>query len=207
MAKSNSTDAFRVITPLATVSYPHFLKPQAAKEGQKAKHSGTFIFAKGSDLTKLKAAALGVAVKKWGTTWKLPNGAEIPIAQAFAENILRSPFRTDALAKGYPEGSTFINARSEQKPGCVYLHNEPGTDKPAKIPDERLIEELYAGAQVIASVKAFAYDNNGNRGVSFALNNVQKRGEGARLDNRVMAEDEFDAELDSVPADDAALFG
>ena len=58
-----------------------------------------------------------------------------------------------------------------------------------------------------ASFTAFAYDNNGNVGVSFGLNNVQKLREGTRLDNRVAATDEFTADLTQEPVDIDALLG
>lgn len=46
---------------------------------------------------------------------------------------------------------------------------------------------------------AFAYDMPTSKGVSFALNNVQKLGDGKRLDGRVAATDDFEA-LESEPA-------
>jgi len=64
---------------------------------------------------------------------------------------------------------------------------------------------MYPGAGVRASVSAFAYDSNGNKGVSFALNNMQKVSEGERLDGRAAADDEFTADLSSAPADISGL--
>ncbi|HKJ88554.1 MAG TPA: ssDNA-binding protein, partial [Gammaproteobacteria bacterium] len=46
---------------------------------------------------------------------------------------------------------------------------------------------------VRASVRPFAYDTQGNRGVSFALNNIQLLRDGERLDSRVAPEEDFDA--------------
>jgi hypothetical protein len=67
-----------------------------------------------------------------------------------------------------------------------------GSDgKPAKITNP---DEIYAGVKARASVRFYAYDTNGNRGVAVALGNVQKTGEGQRLDGRMKAEDEFTAE-------------
>jgi hypothetical protein len=60
---------------------------------------------------------------------------------------------------------------------------------------------------VRASLRAFAYDTNGNKGVSFGLNNIQKLGEGQRLDGRKAATDEFDADLSQAPADISAVAG
>jgi hypothetical protein len=41
------------------------------------------------------------------------------------------------------------------------------------------------------SCRAFGYDTNGNKGVSFALVNVQKLADGKRLSGNPSAEDEF----------------
>ena len=191
-----ATDALTLVTPKATLSFPHFDQPQQPQPGSggKAKYSGVFVFAAGTDLAPLKAAVMAAAEAKW------PGKA----AAMFKSNALRSPFRTDGESKGYAEGSTFISARSEQKPGLVYLH--AGADnKPARVADADVREVFYPGAQVRAQLRAFAYDSNGNKGVSFALNNVQKLGDGPRLDNRQDAVDAFEADLSATPADLADL--
>lgn len=184
-----------VITPPATLSYPHIAEAQPGqKPGDKAKFSASLIFAPGADLKDLQAAALAAAETKW------PGKSEA----MFKNQILRSPFRRDAVAKGYPEGSVFVNARSEQQPQCVYRHADE-TGKAAVIPQDKLASDLYAGCQVRASLRAFAYDSNGNKGVSFALNNIQKLAEGTRLDGRKAATDEFDADLSQRPADISSM--
>lgn len=186
------SDNTKVITPVGTLSYPHLDKPQKAqKPGDKEKFSATLVFVPGADLKTLQVAALAAAEERW------PGKA----AEMFAKSILRSPFRKDAEAKGYEAGSVFINCRSEQQPGCVYAHAAPGSTKPEVVPQEKIKEVFYPGAKVRFSVRAFVYDSNGNKGVSFALNNVQKVGEGERLDNRVAAEDEFTADMNAAPAD------
>ena len=48
-------------------------------------------------------------------------------------------------------------------------------------------------------MSVFAYDKAGNRGISFGLNNVQKLGDGERLDGRLKAEDDFDP-IEDKPA-------
>lgn len=199
---SNST---RNITPKCTLSYPHLDVAQEPQDGKgKAKFSAAFVFAPGSDLTTLNASAVDAAIARFGKKIKV-GSAEFSIEEAFAKGILRTPFRRDAEAKGYPADSVFINARSEQQPGCVYLNPAAGTDRPERIPTDKIKSVLYPGAIVRASLTAFAYDSQGNKGVSFALNNVQKIADGDRLDSRVSAESEFDADLNAAPADLSAL--
>jgi len=191
----------KVITPEAILSYPHLLKPQADKDNpaKKAKYSCSLVFLAGTDLTELRKAVIAAATEKFGATYKV-GGKSVPIEEALAKGALKSPFRTDGAAKGYPEGSIFLNVRTEQKPGIVFAWaGEDG--KPKKMSDEDIAEQMYPGCKVRASLAAFGYDTSGNKGVSFALQNLQKLGEGERLDGRASAEEEFDAQLGQAPAD------
>lgn len=186
----------RGMTPVGTLSYPHLDVPTQNtddKTGQpigKPKYSAAIIFPAGTDLSKLQEMADAAGRAKWGDKYA-----------AMKKNFRYSSIRTDSEDKGYPEGSSFINARTEQKPGLVYPWAAEGSTKPAVVPEDKVKEVFYPGAKVRATVAAFAYDRNGNRGVAFALNNMQKVGEGERLDNRVAAENEFDVDLTATPAD------
>lgn len=194
-----STDAKSktlVVTPKATLSYPHLDVPQVGpKVGDKAKYSATFVFPEGADLSGLEAAVVAAAEEKWPGKSK----------EMFRTGALRSPFRKDAEAKGYAPGSIFVNTRSERKPGLVYLYagsekDAQGRPLPARVPEDKVKEDLYPGAVVRAQLRAFAYDSNGNKGVSFALNNVQKLSDGERIDGRQDATAAFDADLSAAPA-------
>lgn len=195
----------QLVTPIAILSYPNLLKPQKAeKPGDKEKYSACLVFPAGTDLTAMRAAAIEAAIAKFGSEVTIGK-KKFKTAEACEKGLLKLPFRTDVEAKSYPDGSTFFNARSERKPGVVYSHAEPGTTKPARVPDSALELDLYPGCMVRASVTFFGYDVSGNVGVGVGLNNVQKVGEGERLDNRVAAENEFTADLDAAPADLASL--
>ena len=147
------------------------------------------MFLKTTDLKELKAAAQAAAHKKWPN--KLPNK-------------LRSPFRDGDTDKGDDPvfaNATFITARTKQKPGVV------GWDvKPLADPEF----DVYSGMRCRASITAFGYDQAGNTGVSFALNNVQKLGDGDRLSGRKPAEQEFAAaappEAGDLPESRDAMF-
>lgn len=187
----------RVITPTATVSYPHLATAQPPMGGVgKAKFAVTLVFAPGTDLSEMYKAAEIAAEEKF------PGKSKAMIASG----ALRMPFRKDAIAKGYADGSIFINARSEQQPAVVTRFK--GTDgKPVAIPQDKIRDEVYAGSQARASVSAFGYDSAGNKGVSFALNNLQKVGDGPRIDGRAKAKDEFTADLTEAPSDLERLLG
>lgn len=175
-----------VITPEAVLSYPHLFNPAAPNPLSEPVYSCSLVFLPGADLSGLKAAALEAARERWG------DKAE-PLIKS---GKIRLPFRTDAEEKGYPAGSIFINVKSKTRPGVVSRYAGPD-GKPQRIDNE---EEVYPGCRVRASLRAFAYDTNGNRGVSFGLNNLQKLADGERLDGKRRAEDEFEAlDSDAVP--------
>jgi Enterobacter phage Enc34, ssDNA-binding protein len=120
----------------------------------------------------------------------------------FKTKQLRWPFRDGAekATMGYGPGTTFINVTSNRQPGVVSKYAGAG-GRPLPITDSA---EIYPGCKVRASLTPFAYEVQGNRGVSFLLGNVQKLGDGPRLDGRLRAEDEF-AALEDAPVDfDAA---
>lgn len=194
----------RVITPIGILSYPHFDKPQTpTKPNQQAKYSGTLVFDAAAQKTPqfaaMQEAVIEAATEKFGAQIKV-GGKTIDIAQAFLIEELKNPFRKDAVRKGYAEGSVFINCRTQDQPQLI-------DGNKTLITDAQMIRTLfYPGSKARFSVTAFGYDTEGNRGVSFALNNVQWAGHGDRLDTRKAAVDEFDA-LDVAPEDIEALLG
>ena len=61
----------KVITPTATLSYPHIAEPQKGKKAtDKAKYSATLVFAPGTNLASLEAAALVAAEERFGSSAK-----------------------------------------------------------------------------------------------------------------------------------------
>ena len=185
--KQESAKKRRVITPEFRLSYPNLFKAVPGPQGGEAKFSAALLFDAGTDLATLKAAAIFAAREKWGAK----------ADDMIRGGKLRLPFRDDWEEKGYPEGTIFMNVRTNNKPGVVSNRQDPDTKRPIPITDE---SEIYPGCYGRASLTAFAYDTAGNKGVSFALNNFQKLRDGDRLDNRVAAEDEFDADMADEPA-------
>lgn len=190
-----------VITPVGILSFPHLYKPTTVEgdETSKPMYSCSVIFPKGTDLKELKAAVAATAIERWGDKAKA-------MIKAGKLNI---PFRDDWAEKDYPADSIFINTRTKNAPGVVSRIPDPndinpttGKPRPMRITEEAAMDpetpllNIYAGCLVRVSVTPFAYDKMGNRGVSFALNNVQKWDEGERLDGRAKAQDEFDADED-----------
>lgn len=167
-------------TPKFRVSYPKVFKAEMNKLSKKEEYSIVALFPKGADMTKLKAAAQKAIETKWGTD------------QSKWPKNLKTPFRDQAekakdvngkqvLPDGHEAGAIFMNLKSAQKPGVVNSNLDP------------IIEatEFYSGCYAIASVRPYAYDQAGNRGVAFGLVNLQKVGDGEPLGSRSRPEDDF----------------
>lgn len=159
-----------VVTPPALASYAYVWRPRPSlKQGGEPQYSITLVFPKGTDLGPVRNAAKLAAVNRWGA--KLPSG-------------LRQPFRsgdTDRPNDPLFKGSIFITARTNTKPGIVDKDLQPIIDE----------MDFYSGCKCRASVYAMAYDQGGNRGVSFLLNNLQKLADGTRLSGRRPPEEDF----------------
>jgi hypothetical protein len=70
---------------------------------------------------------------------------------------------------------------SKLRPGIVDLNRNEIIDQ----------DGIKSGDYARVSMNAYAYDVNGNRGVSFGLGNVQLVAEGEALSSRTRAEDDF----------------
>jgi len=176
-----TTDPRTVTTPEAILSYPHLFVPRATAAGKDPKYSCTLIFPEGTDLSALHAAAFRAAIEEYG---------EAKAMDMVKTKKLKLPFRTDWESKdGYPENSTFIAVTGNTAPGIVSRFAGPD-GRPALITDP---SEIYPGCRVRAQIRSFHYAVEGNRGISFGLNHIQKLGDGERLDGRTRATDAFDA--------------
>lgn len=149
--------ADKIITPEFRAAFCGLFRATAPRENPdgKKKFSVRAVFMPGTDLAGLKAAARAVATEKWGN--QMPK-------------TMRSPFRTneelDNPIPGIPDDAVVMtfSANEDRRPGLV----------DAKLNDIIDDAEVYAGAWFRAQVRAYAYDTQGNRGVAFGLENVQK---------------------------------
>lgn len=161
-----------IMTPEFRVSYPSVFRAKKNELSGKEEYSIVALFKKGEDLSALKAAANKAIEAKWGSD-----------KSKWPKN-LRSPFRDQGEKDGpqYEEGAIFMNLKSAQKPGLV----------DAKVQDIIDETEFYSGCYARATVRAYVYDQAGNRGVSFGLQNIQKLRDGEPLGgSRVKASSEF----------------
>lgn len=154
------------LTPTGRFSFADLFEPSAF-EGQDPKYGVTLLFDADADLAEMKAAATRAAREKWG---------DKPPAN------MRTPFRDGnekADLDGYA-GTTFVRFTSKSKPGVVDAARNATT-------------EVKSGDYGRVSYSVFAYDRNGNRGVSFGLGNVQKQADGEAFGGRTSPSDDFGA--------------
>jgi hypothetical protein len=175
-------------TPKARLSFPSLFQARGFN-GQEAKYSATLIFDAAAQATpefqRMKAAA-GAAVKeKWGD--KAPSNLRNPIRKCSEKDSYDAPEF---------DGCVFINVSTKQKPGVVDEKVQPIVEE----------GEIYGGCYVRASLSVYAYDQSGNKGVSFGLRNIQKVGDGEAFGGRTRAEDDFTPVDASASADVDDMF-
>lgn len=172
-----------IITPKACAMFVFVWEPrESMNEGGSPQYSISLLFKKNEDISVLRKAAASVRKAKFGDR----------------VNGLKDPFRSnddlENLPKGY-KGGVYITAKSKAKPGIVDADREFIVDP----------MDFYAGCICRASVTPFAFDKKGSKGVTFLLNNLQKLGDGTRLDGRKSADEEFAEVEDQDESDEDDL--
>lgn len=173
----------KVMTGEFIISFPNLFTPRKNDAGQD-KFSAALVFTDMVEVKRLQQVALDVAKEAFG------EGA----AEKIRKKQLKFPFRSGE-EKDYVEGSVFFNASSNQQPGVVGPTKDPLTGKARIITDAK---EVYPGAICRATLTCYSYDRPDSKGVTFGLNNVQLLRDGDRLDNRVAAQDEFEADDEAL---------
>lgn len=169
-----------IMIPECRMSYPKVFKPELNKLNGKMEYSFVGLFNEKSDLTRMKALAQLALEATWGkdpTQWP---------------PVLKSPFRDQnerakfvegkkILPPGYVEGHKFVNFKSTKRPGIVDQNVQAIIDE----------SQIYGGCWVQATVRAYTYDQKGNRGVAFGLINIQKIRDGEPLGGGSTPEQDF----------------
>lgn len=185
-SKAKQASEGRFFTPWFRAAFVSVFTPaKPMNQGDKSRYECTMLFdPEAVDLSVIKAAIYNCAKAKFGDkikpskTFDLPKGFKSPLRDGDEK----------ADYDGY-EGMIFAAARSNFAPqvidaDCVEIGS---MDQPG----------FYSGCYARATIGMYAYDVNGNRGVSLNLNNLQKLADGKAFGGaRVNAEDEFEAASD-----------
>lgn len=176
----NPTGPKKLTTEVFRSSYAFVHVPRAQSEGDEPKYSIQMIFNK-TDEKAIKALIQIVAnsaAAKWGDNpvkWPRMKYNPMTTDEEHGEDGDLSGVEKHLI------GMVTLNARNKNKPGIVGPDAKPLFDQ----------DDFYSGCMARASLGSFAYDNSGNKGVSFALNNLMKIRDADRLDGQTKAEDDF----------------
>ena len=173
----------RVVTGKVRFSFVNVFEAKAFGEGQEPKYSVMLLIPK-SDIgtvNRIKAAIDAAAQKGLSTKF----GGRLPA-------ILKTTFKDadkDMDQDGmifadkwdYTAGHYIINVSTKNQPQVVDANLNPIINP----------TEVYSGCYGRASINFFAYNNNGNKGISAGLNNLQKLEDGEPLGSMTTAEQDF----------------
>lgn len=185
----------KVVTSKARASYAFVFEPQAPtanRPNAKPKYSTVLVFYPSLETsetkTRLLAAAVAAGKAKFGERFEamVKSGAVALVGGKGA--VLRN----DGIDEKYPGAEFYLSARNEHRPAVVGPDMQPIIDR----------EAFYSGCYCRASITAFGYDAEGNKGVSWSLGNIQKLADGERLDNRSTPDQDFTPLSESAKAAD-----
>lgn len=180
MAEMNNT---RVVTGKVRFSFVNVFEAKSFGDGQPAKYSVMLLIPKSDvgTINRIKNAIDAAAQKGLSTKF----GGKLPA-------VLKTTFKdadkdTDqdgelfAEKWDYTAGHYIINVSSKNQPQIVDADLNPIINP----------VEFYSGCYGRASINFFAYNNNGNKGISAGLNNLQKLEDGESLGSITTAEQDF----------------
>lgn len=176
MATTQNTT--KVVTGKVRLSYVHVFEPFSNSDDQPEKYSCVILIPKSDKTTLAKIAAAQEAAKEAGKAktfnGKIPGNLKFTLHDGDEDGDLeRNPEY---------EGHMFMSVSSKTKPGIVDRDVNPILDS----------TEVYSGCYARVSINAFAYNTQGNKGISFGLNHIQKLADGDYLGGRSRAEDDFE---------------
>lgn len=174
-----ASTAKKIITGEVRASFVNVFQPRMNDLSGQEEYSLQIIIDKKDKKTVglIKNAIQAAANDKWNN--KPPKNYRNPLRDADAEAEEK-----DEPIQAHLKGCYFMNVKNKQRPGVV-----DATVTPIMEPDA-----FQSGDYCMVSLNAFAYDQKGNKGVSFGLNNVQVLRKGDPLGNRSRAEDDFEVQ-------------
>lgn len=174
----------KVITGEVRLNFVHLFEPHAQEADQTPKYSVMLLIPKKDTKTvnAIKAAQKAALEKGKNSKFngKIPNNWS---------NTLRDGDNDDAAdVEKYPEYKDHyfmtVSSNTNFPPGLVDQNVQAIMDR----------TELYSGVYARVAINAFPYSTQGNKGVSFGLNNVQKLRDGEPLGGApTRPEDDFEA--------------
>ena len=176
----------RLYSAVGVACFVFIFKPQQPGEGSKSKEPKYKIILcwdkeaqATEDYKQMKRVCVAAAEARFGADAR----------DRIKKGKIKMPWRpaSDYGDEGYgfpfdQDGWTFANFATTTQPGIVDRKARPILKE----------SEVYSGMRARVTYAPWAYDKEGNKGVTLLLNNVQKIAEGERLSGRPDAEDDFE---------------
>ena len=163
-------------SPKGRLSYTFLLEtnPKAKTKDGKLKYTTSLLLPPDCDLTLLKNAAIECAKEEFGEKL-IDKKTGLPLA-------LKTPFLKGEEKVGPDfKGWTLLRLSAMTRPGIVDARGVSVTEP----------QDVYSGRWAFISMNPFAYDVDGNKGVSFGMANVQVLDHDDPLAGRPRPESEF----------------
>jgi hypothetical protein len=170
--------ATKIVTPVFRVSFPKVFEAESFNGGA-AKFSVAAVWdvSKFNDAEKKQWASMIALCDEVSLERFKKKMADLP---ANFKQAIRDGAEKADLA-GYGAGKKFSNLSSKMRPGLIDKSGQPIIS-----PDD-----FYPGCFARATITAYSYDQGGGKGVAMGLQNIQKIGDGERLDSRTDANEDF----------------
>lgn len=169
-----------LVTGKVRFSYANVFEAKAINEGE-AKFSVTLLIPKSDTNTyqRIMAEINRTLQENVADTFKgvMPANPSLPIYDG--DGLRPSGESFGAECKGH----WVISAKSNSAPEVVDANLNPIISK----------NEFYSGCYGRASIRFYAYNRNGNKGIGCGLGNIQKLEDGQPLDGRTTAAEDFGA--------------
>lgn len=173
----------KVVTGKVRFSFANVFEARAFGENQTPKYSVMLLIPKSDvgTIERCKAAIAAAAQKGLSTKFagKLPTKLKTTLKDADVDTDQDGELFKDKWS--YTAGHYIINVSSKLAPQIVDADRQPIINP----------VEFYSGCYGRASINFFAYNNNGNKGISAGLNNLQKLEDGDGLGSFTTAEEDF----------------
>jgi hypothetical protein len=169
----------KVVTGKVRLSYAHLFEAFSNNPDQPAKFSCAILIPKTDKATIAALRAAQQAALEQGRAKQF--GGSIP--KNWSDTIHDGDEDADLDRNPEYAGHLYMSVSSKTRPGIVDQDVQPILDS----------TEVYSGCYARVSINAFPYSVQGNKGVSFGLNHVQKIADGDFLGGRSNASDDFSA--------------
>lgn len=167
-----------LVTGKVRFSYANVFEPRAVNGGEE-KYSLTILIPKSDVNTKQRIdAEINKTIQEnIADTFKgvMPNNLNLPIYDGDGLRPGGEPFGPEC------KGHWVMSAKSNTAPEVVDANVNPIISK----------KEFYSGCYGRVSLRFYAYNQNGNKGIGCGLGNVQKLEDGQPLDGRTTAAEDF----------------